>query len=175
VRLKFELIRGEGAKTHWRCVFYKKEHTLGLRVMAHFLGKASGGKGHKEIGLFVGGRHFQAGGVVGPFSRFCVSVRGDVFSFRRPGFLSKTLVYMKSFNVQRGGVRSQRSHDHVHVFPDPARAALVSEIRCPTVTIAQGPLLRCVFITAVPITNLFAGGRGGVDAIFTRTFFRFVF
>jgi hypothetical protein len=119
VRLKFELIRGEGAKTHWRCVFYKKEHTLGLRVMAHFLGKASGGKGHKEIGLFVGGRHFQAGGVVGPFSRFCVSVRGDVFSFRRPGFLSKTLVYMKSFNVQRGGVRSQRSHDHVHVLLNP--------------------------------------------------------
>jgi hypothetical protein len=26
---------------------------------------------------------------------------------------------LTSFNVQRGGVRSQRSHDHVHVFPNP--------------------------------------------------------
>jgi hypothetical protein len=65
------------------------------------------------------GRDFQAGGVVGTFSWFCVSVRGNVFpfsSFRNTGSLTKTLVCMKSFNVQRGGVRSQRSHDHVHVF-----------------------------------------------------------
>jgi hypothetical protein len=50
-----------------------------------------------------------------------VGVKGDVFSFsffRKPVFFfeEKNLVYVNVFTVQRGGVRSQRSHDHVHVF-----------------------------------------------------------
>jgi hypothetical protein len=40
------VIGGEGHKTHWRCVFCKKEHTSGgSRVTSHFLGKASGASG----------------------------------------------------------------------------------------------------------------------------------
>ena len=34
-----EVLSGEGTKTHWRCVFCKKEHTSrGSQVMVHFLG-----------------------------------------------------------------------------------------------------------------------------------------
>ena len=34
-------------------------------------------------------------------------------------FLSTTLVYMNVFQRLAGGVRSQRSHDYVHVFSSP--------------------------------------------------------